>query len=48
MQTSNPATVPIIIDPKTSVTSHPAVIATKPASEAFKHIPTSGLPYLSK
>ena len=28
------------------MTSHPAVIATKPASEAFKHIPTSGLPYL--
>ena len=30
-----------------SVTSQPAVIATSPASEAFRHIDTSGLPYLS-
>ena len=33
--------------PKASVTSHPAVIATRPASEALRHIETSGLPYLT-
>ncbi len=43
----SPATAPIIIAPSASVTSHPAVIATSPASEAFRHIDTSGLPYLS-
>ena len=46
-QTRSPATEPIIIAPSASVTSHPAVIATSPASEAFRHIDTSGLPYLS-
>ena len=30
--------------PKASATSHGAVIATRPAKEAFKHIETSGLP----
>ena len=32
--------------PAASVTSQGAVIATRPASDAFKHIETSGLPYL--
>ena len=36
----------MIIAPKASVTSQGAVIATNPASEAFKHMETSGLPYL--
>ena len=37
---------PITIAPKASVTSQGAVIATKPAKDAFKHMDTSGLPYL--
>ena len=32
--------------PKASVTSQPAVIATRPARDAFRHMETSGLPYL--
>ena len=44
--TSTPATPPITMAPRASVTSHPAVMATRPASEAFRHIETSGLPYL--
>ena len=32
--------------PKQSVTSQGAVIATRPAREAFRHMDTSGLPYL--
>ena len=36
-----------MIAPKASVTSQPAVIATSPASDALRHIETSGLPYLS-
>ena len=43
-ETNTPATEPIIRAPSASVTSHGAVIATRPASEAFKHIETSGLP----
>ena len=38
--------MPIIVAPNASVTSQGAVIPTRPASEAFKHIETSGLPYL--
>ena len=34
-----------MIEPKASVTSQPAVIATSPASDALRHIETSGLPY---
>ena len=33
--------------PSASVTSQGAVIATSPASDAFRHIDTSGFPYLS-
>ena len=33
--------------PKPSTFAHPAVIATKPAREPFKHMDTSGLPYLT-
>ena len=44
--TNRPATAPIMIAPVTSVTSQGAVIATRPAREAFRHIDTSGLPYL--
>ena len=44
--TKNPATRPITAAPKQSVTSQGAVIATRPASEALRHIDTSGLPYL--
>ena len=36
-----------MIAPVASVTSQPAVIATRPASDAFKHIETSGFPYLT-
>ena len=35
-----------MIAPRQSVTSQGAVIATSPAREAFRHIDTSGLPYL--
>jgi len=45
--TRSPATTPMMIAPVASTTSQGAVIATRPASEAFKHIDTSGLPYLS-
>ena len=34
------------IAPKQSVTSHGAVMATRPAREALRQIETSGLPYL--
>ena len=33
-------------EPAQSATSQGAVIATSPASDAFRHIETSGLPYL--
>ena len=36
----------MIVAPSASVTSQPAVIPTRPARDAFKHIETSGLPYL--
>ena len=36
-----------MIEPKQSITSQPAVIPTRPASDALRHIETSGLPYLS-
>jgi len=36
------------IAPKQSVTSQLAVMPTRPAREAFKHIETSGLPYLTQ
>ena len=44
--TKIPATAPITNAPNVSTEAQPAVIATKPASEAFKHMPTSGLPSL--
>lgn len=45
-QTIHPDKIPITNDPNTFTASHPAVIATKPANEPFKHIATSGFPYL--
>ena len=33
--------------PNASATSHGAVIATSPASEALRHMETSGLPYFN-
>ena len=45
-QTIHPDKIPIMNDPNTFTASHPAVIATKPAKEPFKHIATSGFPYL--
>ena len=39
--------MPTMIAPKQSITSQPAVIPTRPAREALRHIETSGLPYLS-
>ena len=44
--TKIPATAPITKAPIVSTEAQPAVIATKPASDAFKHIPTSGFPSL--
>ena len=37
-----------MIAPVTSVTSQGAVIATRPAREAFKHMETSGFPYFNQ
>jgi len=37
-----------MIAPVASMTSQPAVIPTRPAREAFKHMETSGLPYFSQ
>ena len=42
-----PETMPIIAEPSASTASHPAVTPTRPASEPFKHIETSGLPFLN-
>ena len=36
------------MEPNASVTSHGAVMATSPAREAFRHIETSGFPYLTQ
>ena len=47
-QTSRPETIPTMIAPVASMTSQPAVIPTRPAREAFKHMETSGLPYFSQ
>ena len=44
--TKIPDTAPIINAPIVSTEAQPAVIPTKPASDAFKHIPTSGFPSL--
>ena len=44
--TSRPETAPITAAPAQSVTSQGAVIATRPAREAFRHMEISGLPYL--
>ena len=41
-----PETAPIRQEPRASTTSHPAVTATRPASEALSDIETSGLPFL--
>ena len=46
--TNTPATAPITIAPKASQTSQGAVIATRPARDAFRHIETSGLPYFTQ
>ena len=35
-----------MLAPKASKASHPAVIPTRPAREALRHIETSGLPFL--
>ena len=40
-----PAIMPTILAPRASRASHPAVIATRPAKEALRHIETSGLPF---
>ena len=37
--------MPMIAAPRQSVTSQPAVMATRPAREALRHMETSGLPY---
>jgi len=42
------ATIPMIAEPKASTVSQGAVMATRPASEALRHIDTSGLPYLMR
>ena len=44
--TNIPATAPMINAPTVSTEAHPAVIATKPARDALRHIPTSGFPSL--
>ena len=41
-----PATAPMTMAPKQSVTSQGAVMATSPARDAFRHMDTSGFPYL--
>lgn len=46
--TRRPATAPMINEPAASVTSQGAVIATRPARDAFKHMDTSGLPNFSQ
>ena len=37
----------MIAEPRASTTSQPAVTPTRPASDALRHIETSGFPYLS-
>ena len=37
----------MMIAPKASQTSHGAVIATRPARDAFRHMETSGFPYFT-
>ena len=46
--TVRPATIPIIHAPIGLTTAHPAVIATRPASEPFRVIETSGFLYLTQ
>ncbi len=41
-----PDTIPTKAAPIESKESQPAVTPTRPASDAFKHIETSGLPFL--
>ena len=41
-----PETIPMIAEPIASTSAQPAVTATRPASEALRHIETSGLPFL--
>ena len=43
--TKIPATIPMIVAPKASQQAQGAVIATRPAKEAFNVIETSGLPF---
>ena len=40
--------MPTAMAPKQSITSQPAVMPTRPAREALRHMETSGLPYLSQ
>ena len=44
--TMMPETMPTMAAPSPSSASQPAVMPTRPASEAFRHIETSGLPFL--
>ena len=44
--TRSPETRPTAAAPRASNASHPAVTATRPAREAFRHMETSGLPFL--
>ena len=44
--TNRPETAPMTMAPEAVDTSQPAVMPTRPAREAFRHMETSGLPYL--
>ena len=44
--TSTPATAPMTMEPRPETVLHPAVMATRPAREALRHMDTSGLPFL--
>ena len=43
-----PATMPMIVAPRASTVAQVGVMATRPASEAFKVIETSGFPFLNQ
>ena len=46
--TSTPETMPTTAAPRASMASQPAVIPTSPAREAFRHMETSGFPFLAQ
>ena len=46
--TRMPETIPTTAAPSASRASHPAVMPTSPAREAFRHMDTSGLPFLTQ